>query len=86
MSSDAPPVPFNDLNDCPLCSKRLATSSLLRQHINVQHLSRGDVPVIDFFSTHDRLICASHGWAYHKRFISSVADLVFLVVSIALVP
>ena len=70
VSSDAP-VPFNDLNDCPLCSKHLATSSLLWQHINVQHLSRGDVPVIDFFSDHNRLICASHGWVYHKRFISS---------------
>ena len=48
VSSDAPLVPFNDLNDCPLCSKHLATSSLLWQHINVQHLSRGDVPVIRF--------------------------------------
>ena len=71
VSSDAPPVTFNYLNDCPLCSKHLATSSMLWQHINVQHLSRGDVPVIDFFSDHDRLICASHGWVYHKRFISS---------------
>ena len=71
VPSAASPVPSNDLNDCPLCSKHLTTSSLLWQHFNVQHLSRGDVPVIDFFSAHDRLICASCGWAYHKCFISS---------------
>ena len=29
VSSDAPPVPFDGLNDCPLCSKHLATSFLL---------------------------------------------------------
>ena len=65
VSSTGPSVPFNYLNDCPLCNKHLTTNSLLWQHINVQHLPRGDVPVIDFFSDRDRLICASCGWAYH---------------------
>ena len=57
-----------DTSLCPLCLKRVRLS-ILWQHININHISRGEFPSACFLQKHMRFVSSrpTCHWAYHKK-------------------